>query len=227
MSQVSTSTTTTTTAPVTVVSSGMSSLSSVTMAPSSVGLPTTLGQCDVVLLPPLTLRGSGGVFWPCLCATAATSIFNVSSGLCQLCQGVSTGRFLFKIDYMFGVCSGICFLLSGAMLDAISTLGSSTFGFAPLQPLGVYLWQAYVPPGDGHQPTPVMHIVAAPFTTLSMGSLIAPPSAVPQHPVYMVGHTALGAWQRVTQFFCLPYMVGRELHFQVWFHPMTWFTLNL
>ena len=61
MSQVSTSMATTTTPPVTVVSSGMSSLSSVTMAPSLIGLPTVLGQHDVVLPPPLTLRGSGGV----------------------------------------------------------------------------------------------------------------------------------------------------------------------
>ena len=31
----------------------------------------------------------------------------------------------------------------------------------------------------------------------------------------MVGHTALGAWQRVTQFLCLPYMMGRGLLFEV------------
>ena len=61
MSQVSTTTAMTTTPPVTVVSSGMSSLSSVTMAPSLIGLPTMLGQHDVVLLPPLTPRCSGGV----------------------------------------------------------------------------------------------------------------------------------------------------------------------
>ena len=51
----------TTTPLVTVVSSGMSSLSSVTMAPSLMGLPTTLGQHDVVLPSPLTPRCSGGV----------------------------------------------------------------------------------------------------------------------------------------------------------------------
>ena len=51
----------TTTPPVTVVSSGMSSLSLVTVAPSLMGLPTMLGQHDVVLLPPLTPRCSGGV----------------------------------------------------------------------------------------------------------------------------------------------------------------------
>ena len=35
------------------------------------------------------------VYWPCLCATEATPIFDASSGLCQLWYGFSTGRFLF------------------------------------------------------------------------------------------------------------------------------------
>ena len=35
-------------------------------------------------------------YWPCLCATAATPIFDASSGLCKLCYGFSTGRFLFQ-----------------------------------------------------------------------------------------------------------------------------------
>ena len=34
--------------------------------------------------------------WLHFCAAAATSIFNASSGLCQLCFGFSTGRFLFQ-----------------------------------------------------------------------------------------------------------------------------------
>ena len=51
-----------TTAPlVMVVSSGLSSISSMTMGPSLMGLPATLGQCEVVLLPPLMLRCPGGV----------------------------------------------------------------------------------------------------------------------------------------------------------------------
>ena len=43
----------------------------------------------------------------------------------------------------------------------------------------------------------------------------------PHHPIYMVGHTALGAQQRITQSLCLPYMMGRGLLFQVWYHQMT------
>ena len=51
----------TTTPPVMVVSSGLSSTSSVIMAPSLMGLPATLGQCEVVLPPPLMLGCPGGV----------------------------------------------------------------------------------------------------------------------------------------------------------------------
>ena len=73
-------------------------------------------------------------------------------------------------------------------------LGAQLLGFAPLQPLGVYLWQANVPPGDGDQPTPGMDRVAATSTTLSGGSLMLFHLLFPSHPIYMVGHTALGAW---------------------------------
>ena len=55
---------TTTTPPVMVVSSGLSSVSSVTVAPSLMGLPTTLGQHEVGQPPPLMLRSSGGVIEP-------------------------------------------------------------------------------------------------------------------------------------------------------------------
>ena len=48
----------TTTPPVTVVSSG---LSSVTVAPSLTGFPVSLDQHDMVPPPPLMPRGSGGV----------------------------------------------------------------------------------------------------------------------------------------------------------------------
>ena len=51
----------TTTPPVILVSSGMSSLSLVTMAPSLMGLPSMLVQHDGVLPPPLTPKGSGGI----------------------------------------------------------------------------------------------------------------------------------------------------------------------
>ena len=53
-----------TTPPVTVVSSRLSSLSSVTVAPSLMGLPVTLDQHGVTQPPPLMPSGSGGVIGP-------------------------------------------------------------------------------------------------------------------------------------------------------------------
>ena len=62
MSQALDTTAMTTTPPITVVCSGMSSLlTTVTVAPSLMGLPATSDQHDAVLPPSLTLRNSGDV----------------------------------------------------------------------------------------------------------------------------------------------------------------------
>ena len=66
MSHISTMATTTT-PPVTVVSSGLSLVSSVTVAPSLMGFPLTLDLHGVALPPPFVLRGSGGVIVSVLC----------------------------------------------------------------------------------------------------------------------------------------------------------------
>ena len=79
-----------------VVSSGLSSVSSVTVAPSLTGFPVFLDQHGMVPPPPLMPRGSGRCDWLSFCATGANSIFNASFSLCQLCYGFSTGRFLFQ-----------------------------------------------------------------------------------------------------------------------------------
>ena len=55
----------------------------------------------------------------------------------------------------------------------------STIRFAPLQPFGVYPWQSYVKPGDGHQSTPDMHRLATPSATLGRRKSSATQSAVP------------------------------------------------
>ena len=68
-----------------------------------------------------------------------------------------------------------------------SPIGAQLLGSAPLQPFGVYPWQAYVQPGDGHQSTPGMHQVAA---TLGRGSLLL---LIQLCPNQLVGYTALGA----------------------------------
>ena len=61
-----------------------------------------------------------------------------------------------------------------------SPMGDQPLGFASLQPFGVYPWQAYVQPGDGHWSTPGMHTVAAPSTTLGRGMPSATHSGVSQ-----------------------------------------------
>ena len=61
-----------------------------------------------------------------------------------------------------------------------SPMGAQLLGFAPLQPFGVYPWQAYVQPGDDHWSTPGMHRVAAPSATLVGREPSATHSAVPQ-----------------------------------------------
>ena len=72
-----------------------------------------------------------------------------------------------------------------------------------------------------------MHRVAAPSTTMSRGSLLLLSQLFTNHSIYMVGHTALGAQQRVTWSLHLPHMMGRDLLFQVWCIQMTQSTLNL
>ena len=135
MSQVSTFTAMTTTPLVTVVPSGMSSLSLVTMAVSLIGLPTMLGQHDVVLLPPLTQRCSRGVL-----GNASVPHQQLPSSLplqthANYAMGSPQVGFFFRVEppTIFCItclvsCFSVCFLLSGAMLDATFTLGGSTIG---------------------------------------------------------------------------------------------------
>ena len=61
-----------------------------------------------------------------------------------------------------------------------SPMGVQPLGFAHLQPFGVYPWQGYVQPGDGHRSTPGMHRVVSPSATLSRGEPSATHSAVLQ-----------------------------------------------
>ena len=59
-------------------------------------------------------------------------------------------------------------------------MGVQPLGFEPLQPFGVYPWQAYVKPGGGQWSTPGLHQVAAPPATLGRVEPSATHSAVPQ-----------------------------------------------
>ena len=137
--------------------------------------------------------------WPCLCATAATSIFDPLQANANYAMGSPHVGFFFRVEpstilYIIYLVSVLvsAFYFQVPCWMPYSPFGAQPLGFAPLQPLGVYPWQAYVQPGDGHQPTPGMHRVATPSTTLSRGSLMLLSLLFPCHPIYMVGHTALG-----------------------------------
>ena len=164
MSQVSTTMAMTTTPPVTVVSLGMSSLSMVTVAPSLMGLPTMLGQHDVVLLPPLTPRCSGGVLGLASVPQQQPPSSMPLQAYANYAMGSPQVGFFFRVEpptvlYIIFLVSILvsAFYFQVPCWMSYSPLGAQPLGFAPLQPLGVYLWQAYVQPGDGHWPTPSMH----------------------------------------------------------------------
>ena len=72
-----------------------------------------------------------------------------------------------------------------------SRMGAQLLGFAPLQPFGVYPWQAYVQPGDGHWSTSGMHRMAAP-STVWVGEPSATHSVVPQPSHLFGGAYSLG-----------------------------------
>ena len=120
--------------------------------------------------------------------------------------------------------SAFYFQVSSWML--YSPVGAQPLGFAPLQPFGVYPWQAYVQPGDGHWSMPSMHRVA-PSTTFSWGKPSATQSAVPQPSHLYSGAYSLGGLAG-SHLIPLPFLHdGRGLLFQVWCHLMTQSTLNL
>ena len=89
-----------------------------------------------------------------------------------------------------------------------SHMKAKPLGFAPLQPFGAYPWQAHVQPGDGHQPTPRKHRVAAYSTVLSRESLLVLNQLSSSHSKYIVAHTALEAWQ--SPVIPLPFLHGGE-----------------
>ena len=122
----------TVTPPVTVVSSDLSSVSSVTVAPFLTGFPVSLDQHGMVLPPPLMLRGSGGVLGSVSVPQQQPPSSMPPLAYANYVMGSPQVGFFFRVQppiicilYMFGVHSGVCFLLLGAELDAIFTYEGS------------------------------------------------------------------------------------------------------
>ena len=145
MSQVSTAMDMTTIPSVTVVSFGMSSLSSVTMAPSFMGLPVTLGQCDVVLLPLLTLRCPGGVIGLASVPQQQPLSLMALQAYANYAMGSPQVGFLFRVEpptILYIICL-VSVLVSPFYFQVpcwmpYSPMGAQPVGFAPLQPIGAY-----------------------------------------------------------------------------------------
>ena len=125
----------TTTPPVVVVSSGLSSISSVTVVPSLIGFPVTLDQCGVVQPPPLIPRGSRGVIGSASVPQQQPPSSIPLLAYANYAMGSPQVGFFFRVEpptvlyIMFGVHSFVCFLLLGAELDAVFTYVSSTVRF--------------------------------------------------------------------------------------------------
>ena len=192
MSHISTMATTTTPL-VMVVSSGLSSISSLTMAPSLMGLPATSGQHEVVLPPPPMPRCPGGVTGlasmpqqqpPSLMPLLAYVNYAMGSPQVGFSFRVEPPTILYIIGLVSVLVSAFYFQVPGWM--PYSPMGAQPLWFSPLQPFGVYSQQPYVQPGDGHWSMPGMHRVAAPSATLSRRKPSAIQSAVPQ-PSHLYG----------------------------------------
>ena len=138
MSQASAVMATTTTSLVTVVCSGTSSLlTTVTMISSSMGFPLTSGQHNVFLLSP---RISGGVVGLATVPQQQPQSQMPLQAHANYAIGPPQVSFSFRVEpptvfICDGVCYGVCFLLSGAMLDAVFTYGGSTIGVCTIAAL--------------------------------------------------------------------------------------------
>ena len=89
-----------------------------------------------------------GCCWPHMFSTVtSTSVPGAFSGLCQLCHGSSTDKFLFQSwppsdSYIMCLVTVIAFVFCFqiCMLLPCSSLGAQVLGFATLQPFRVYPW---------------------------------------------------------------------------------------
>ena len=134
----------TTTPPVKVVSSGLSSVSSVTMAPSLMGLPTILGQCEVAEPPPLMLRGSGGVVGLASVPQQQPPSLMPLLAYANYAMGSPQVGFFFRVKppIILHIICLVSILVSAFYFQEPSwmpylPIGAQPLGFAPLQPFGV------------------------------------------------------------------------------------------
>ena len=218
-SQYSTTMAMTTTPLMTMVSSGMSSLSSFTMALSLMGLPATLGQHDVLLPPLLTPRHSGGAAGPATVLQQQPPSQMALQAYANNAMGPPQVGFFFRVEppTILHIILLVSVLVSAFCCQVpcwmpYSPTGAQQLGCEPLQPFGAYQWQAYVQPGNGHWPTQDMHRVIAPSTTLSRRSVMLLNQLFPAIPTIW-GAYSFGGLAESHLILHLPCIMGRGLLF--------------
>ena len=161
----------------------------------------------MVLLPPLTPRCSGGIIGlpsgpqqqpPSSVPLQAYANYTMGSPQVGFFFTVEPPTILY-IKCLLSVLVSAFYFQVPCWMPYSPLWRLSCWGLHHCKPFGVLpaAW-AYVQPGDGHWSTSGMHRVAAPSIMLSRGeSSCFSCQLFPSHPIYMVGHTALGAWQSV------------------------------
>ena len=125
-----------------------------------------------------------------------------------LCQ--SWASHWFKcLMLMFVMVFTLCFPVP--MWSSCSQMEAEPLGFVTPQCFRLYPWQAHVPPSDGLWPMPGVYIVAAFPTTSSRDFMLL----IQMGPSHSINPSSFPTW------------VGRDLLFQIVFHPMTSSTPNL
>ena len=143
-----------------------------------------------------------GIFWPVFHVISDSGSFQPPSSMPPLAyanyaMGSPQVGFFFRVEppiicilYMFGVHSGVCFLLLGADLDDIFTYGGSTIRVCTLATLWSLPLAAICETLWWSMSTPGMHQVAAPSATLGR---VEPLLLILLCPNHLVGYTALGS----------------------------------
>ena len=193
-------TATTTTAPVTVVcSSALFLITAVTMAPTLIGLPVTLDQCDVVLPTVLILRNRRGIVGLTTVMQQQPQSHMPSQTYANYTMDPPKVSFLFQSSVSPPICLymlmyimvyAFCFqvpiwmpysLTSGGSI--IEACTSAALWSIPMTGICASWWWSLVTPG--------MHWVAAP-QLFQVGGTLWYSSHPPPYPNNMVGKQALG-----------------------------------
>ena len=175
------------------VFSGMLSLSLVTRAPSVMGPPAILGQCDVVLPPQLTPSHPGGVI-------GLEFVPQQQPSSSMPLQALSHPPFcmIYVCCLFWCLLSTFYFQVPYWMTYSLHPWGLNHCDLHCCNPLELTCGR--------HMCNLVMvigpHLVCTEWLLPPLPwvgwSLLLLSQLFPSHPIYMVGHTALVAWQRVT-----------------------------